>query len=157
MGYVLINGFECKQSTILFSSKLETIKNSPISTGCYVLRNSNGDALYVGKSKNIRKRISQHLYGKSSSNILDIYSITFYETREQDRVEQALIANLSPIYNNGLTSNHYKKNGDIEKRKMIRVSEKHHRIAKEQAALSGMLLQSWIEKAIEENATHFIN
>lgn len=44
----------------------EVIDNLPDETGVYYLYNKEGDLIYVGKSKNIRKRILQHLSNKST-------------------------------------------------------------------------------------------
>ena len=39
---------------------LRLIEQAPIATGVYYMHNENGDIIYIGKSKNIKKRLNQH-------------------------------------------------------------------------------------------------
>jgi len=43
---------------------LELIEQAPSEIGVYYLRNSEGKLIYVGKSKNVKKRLNQHFTGQ---------------------------------------------------------------------------------------------
>ena len=60
-----------------FSSMLENIENI---NGIYYLHDQEGKIIYIGKSKNIKNRVNQHLTGKSNKSLkiqLEINSITY--------------------------------------------------------------------------------
>lgn len=60
-----------------FSSMLENIENI---NGIYYLHDKEGKIIYIGKSKNIKNRVNQHLTGKSNKSLkiqLEINSITY--------------------------------------------------------------------------------
>ena len=42
----------------------EILDELPISTGIYYMHNKNSEIIYIGKSKNIKKRVNQHFTGK---------------------------------------------------------------------------------------------
>lgn len=46
----------------------QIINDLPNSTGIYYIHNDNGDIIYIGKSKNIKNRISQHFTNTSSKS-----------------------------------------------------------------------------------------
>lgn len=46
----------------------ETVRNLPVSSGVYIFYGSDGLPLYVGKSKNIKKRVMQHFSNSSLSS-----------------------------------------------------------------------------------------
>ncbi|MBD3724928.1 MAG: GIY-YIG nuclease family protein, partial [Flavobacteriaceae bacterium] len=51
--------------------------------GIYYIHNEKGDLIYIGKSKNIKKRVNQHFTGtsnKSKKIQRDVYAVTFEET-----------------------------------------------------------------------------
>ena len=68
--------------TSLISWKEKTPKNKwqklisklPIDTGIYYLHNSEGKLIYIGKSKNIKNRVNQHLTGKSNKSLRFLWS-----------------------------------------------------------------------------------
>ena len=77
--------------TSLISWKEKTPKNKwqklisklPIDTGIYYLHNSEGKLIYIGKSKNIKNRVNQHLTGKSNKSLniqLEINDVSFEKT-----------------------------------------------------------------------------
>ena len=45
---------------------LDIVENMPSKVGVYYIHNQNGDVVYIGKSKNIKKRINQHFTGRTS-------------------------------------------------------------------------------------------
>lgn len=62
---------------------LDIVENLPSKTGIYYIHNEKGDLIYIGKSKNIKKRVNQHLTGTSSKSKKiqrDVYAVTFEET-----------------------------------------------------------------------------
>mgnify|MGYP006191616247 FL=1 len=84
---------------------LDIVEALPSKTGIYYIHNENGDLIYIGKSKNIKKRVNQHFTGtnsKSKKIQRDVYAVTYEETGSE------LIASLKeseeikvnkPIYN----------------------------------------------------------
>ena len=62
---------------------LDIINSLPTSTGVYYIHNGNGDIIYVGKSKNIKKRVNQHFTGitNSAKKIqAEVMTVTYEET-----------------------------------------------------------------------------
>mgnify|MGYP000117586987 FL=1 len=62
---------------------LDLVETMPSKTGIYYIHNEKGDIIYIGKSKNIKKRINQHFTGtsaKSKKLQRDVYAVTFEET-----------------------------------------------------------------------------
>ncbi len=45
---------------------IKHLPNIPTKTGCYILKDENGKILYIGKAKNLRQRISNHLKNNKS-------------------------------------------------------------------------------------------
>ena len=84
---------------------LDIIAGLPSTTGVYYIHKENGDIIYIGKSRNIKKRINQHFTGKSrkSKKIqTEVFTVTYDETGSE------LIASIKeseevkinkPIYN----------------------------------------------------------
>jgi DNA polymerase-3 subunit epsilon len=64
--------------------KLVDILNGlPTVTGVYYIHNQSGNLIYIGKSKNIKKRVNQHFTGitNSAKKIqLEVYTVTYEET-----------------------------------------------------------------------------
>lgn len=62
---------------------LDIVESLPTKTGIYYIHNEKGDLIYIGKSKNIKKRVNQHFTGtsnKSKKIQRDAYAVTFEET-----------------------------------------------------------------------------
>ena len=62
---------------------LDIVENLPSKTGIYYIHNEKGDLIYIGKSKNIKKRVNQHFTGtsrKCKKIQLEVFAITFEET-----------------------------------------------------------------------------
>lgn len=62
---------------------LDIVENLPSKTGIYYIHNEKGDLIYIGKSKNIKKRVNQHFTGTSSKSKKiqrDVFAVTFEET-----------------------------------------------------------------------------
>jgi len=62
---------------------LEIIDSLPSITGVYYMHNKGGDIIYIGKSKNIRKRVNQHFTStnpKSKKMQLQVAAVTYEDT-----------------------------------------------------------------------------
>jgi DNA polymerase-3 subunit epsilon len=62
---------------------LDLVESMPSKTGIYYIHNEQGDIIYIGKSKNIKKRVNQHFTGtnaKSKKMQRDVYAVTYEET-----------------------------------------------------------------------------
>lgn len=84
---------------------LDILDGLPSITGVYYIHKSNGDIIYIGKSKNIRKRINQHFTGTNakSKKIQAQVSAVTYEATGSELValikESEEIKKNKPIYN----------------------------------------------------------
>lgn len=62
---------------------LDIVESLPQKTGIYYIHNQNGTLIYIGKSKNIKKRVNQHFIGKSSKSKkiqIEVFAVTYEET-----------------------------------------------------------------------------
>ncbi|NAS30880.1 GIY-YIG nuclease family protein [Flavobacteriaceae bacterium R38] len=62
---------------------LDIIDKLPTATGVYYMHKENGEIIYIGKSKNIQRRINQHFTGSSSKAKRmqkDVFAVTYEET-----------------------------------------------------------------------------
>ncbi|MDA8158568.1 MAG: excinuclease ABC subunit UvrC [Deltaproteobacteria bacterium] len=83
------------------------LKGIPQSPGVYIMKNINGDVIYVGKAKNLKKRVSQYFSGKNAgvktehlvSKIYDIETIISANELEAFLLENTLIKQYRPKYN----------------------------------------------------------
>src|SRR3989338_3451363 len=79
----------------------------PIEPGCYIFKNKSGDVLYVGKAKNLKKRVSNYFQKrdldiKTSFLVKEIEDIDFivtYNEVEALLLENNLIKKYYPKYN----------------------------------------------------------
>ncbi len=88
----------------------ETLKNIPDNPGSYQFKNKDGVIIYVGKAKNLKKRVSSYFHGshdaKTSRLVMNIESIEYIiTTSELDALllELNLIKKYNPRYNILLT------------------------------------------------------
>lgn len=59
---------------------LDIVETLPSKTGIYYIHNEKGDLIYIGKSRNIKKRVNQHFTGtnqKSKKIQAEVYAVTF--------------------------------------------------------------------------------
>lgn len=114
-----------------FTYKLDELKNIPQSSGVYFMKDKDNRLLYIGKSKNLNKRIKSYfLNSRDRSNKIEIMikNISHIEIIKTDTEFDALflecknIHKLKPMYNTLL------KNYD--KYKYICLDEKDHNIIK---------------------------
>jgi DNA polymerase-3 subunit epsilon len=87
---------------------LNIIEILPSTTGVYFMHKEDGEIIYIGKSKNIRKRVNQHFTGtshKSKKIQLQVATVT-YEACGSELVallkESEAIKQNKPIYNRAL-------------------------------------------------------
>lgn len=90
---------------------LEIIETLPTTTGVYYMHRKNGNIIYVGKSKNIRKRLIQHFTNdnkKSKKIQSEVVSVSYEETGNDliaQLKESQEIKTLKPIFNHALKRN----------------------------------------------------
>ena len=85
----------------------EKIKNLPYQPGIYQFLNFKGDILYIGKAKNIKKRVSSYKnlsklsyrIRRMMSQINNIETITTVTEAEAFLLESNLIKKFKPMYN----------------------------------------------------------
>ena len=61
----------------------DILESMPAKTGVYYIYNLNGKLIYIGKSKNIRKRINQHFTGSDTKSMkiqAEVFTVTYEET-----------------------------------------------------------------------------
>lgn len=87
---------------------MDIIENAPSETGVYYMRNAAGDIIYIGKSKNIKKRLTQHFTNdshKSKKIQLQIKSVTYEKTGSELIAllkESEEIKSNKPLFNRAL-------------------------------------------------------
>lgn len=62
---------------------LDIVRIVPSKTGVYYVHREDGSIIYIGKSKNIKKRINQHFTGttnKCKKIQLEVFAVTYEET-----------------------------------------------------------------------------
>ncbi|GLB51223.1 exonuclease [Neptunitalea chrysea] len=62
---------------------LDIVEQLPTVTGVYYIHKSDGEIIYIGKSKNIKKRVNQHFTNKNKSALIiqkDVVAVTYEET-----------------------------------------------------------------------------
>lgn len=86
----------------------QILNNLPHITGVYYIHNENGEIIYIGKSKNIKNRVSQHftnLNGKSKKIQLQTAAVTYDATGNELIAllkESEEIKRNKPIFNRAL-------------------------------------------------------
>lgn len=120
---IIIDNIKNTNKSNLPKNLNEILNELPSSTGIYYMHNKNSEIIYIGKSKNIKKRVNQHFTGKDSkSHKLQINTISV----SYDETGSELIALLKesnqvklhkPIYNRKLRKSIYPfgiyKNTDV--------------------------------------------
>ncbi len=92
----------------LDSKLLDMIASAPTETGVYYMHNEEGQVIYIGKSKNIKKRLTQHFTSdnrKSKKIQLEVSAVS-HELTGNELVallkESAEIKENKPVYNRAL-------------------------------------------------------
>ena len=89
------------------------LEKVPSITGVYYLHNEEGDIIYIGKSKNIKKRLNQHFTSDNKKSKIiqqEIENVTFEATGSELVAllkESEEINRIKPIYNKALRKNNF--------------------------------------------------
>ena len=92
---------------------LHIIESLPNKTGIYYIHKENGDIIFIGKSRNIKKRVNQHFTGITKSALKiqqEVFTVTYEETGSElvallKETEEIKINR--PIYNRMSPKNHF--------------------------------------------------
>ncbi|HMK06818.1 MAG TPA: exonuclease domain-containing protein [Flavobacterium sp.] len=90
---------------------LDIVESVPSKTGVYYIHREDGKMIYIGKSKNIKKRVNQHFTGTSNKCKkiqLEVFTVTFEETGSELIAllkESEEIKVNQPIYNRSQRKN----------------------------------------------------
>lgn len=102
---IVSNSVKTKAKQKLAPKLLDIIEALPAITGVYYIHREDGSIIYIGKSKNIRKRINQHFTGtsrKAKKIQLEVVAVTYEETGSELVAllkESQEIKHNKPIYN----------------------------------------------------------
>jgi DNA polymerase III subunit epsilon len=80
---ILISSIKAEIKSGLTPKLLDIVESLPNKTGIYYIHNEKGNLIYIGKSKNIKKRVNQHFTGKTNKCKkiqLEVFAVTFEET-----------------------------------------------------------------------------
>ncbi|WP_445451976.1 exonuclease domain-containing protein [Flavobacterium sp. 25HG05S-40] len=80
---ILISLIKAEIKKGLSPKLLDIVESLPSKTGIYYIHNEKGDLIYIGKSRNIKKRINQHFTGSSSKCKKiqrEVFAVTYEET-----------------------------------------------------------------------------
>lgn len=92
---------------------LDIIGSLPSKTGVYYIHNEEGKIIFIGKSRNIKKRVNQHFTGitKSAKKIqAEVFTVTYEETGNEliALIKEAQEIKINkPIYNRMARKNHF--------------------------------------------------
>lgn len=92
---------------------LDIIANLPSKTGVYYIHNEKSKIIFIGKSRNIKKRVNQHFTGitKSAKKIqAEVFTVTYEETGNEliALIKEAQEIKINkPIYNRMARKNHF--------------------------------------------------
>ena len=80
---ILISLIKAEIKKGLSPKLLDIVESLPNKTGIYYIHNEKGELIYIGKSRNIKKRINQHFTGtsgKSKKIQREVFAVTYEET-----------------------------------------------------------------------------
>lgn len=80
---ILISLIKAEIKSGLTPKLLDIVESLPSRTGIYYMHNEKGNLIYIGKSKNIKKRVNQHFTGtanKSKKIQVEVFAVTHEET-----------------------------------------------------------------------------
>ncbi|RZN80311.1 MAG: exonuclease [Winogradskyella sp.] len=105
---IITQAVKTEQRSKIASNLKAIVEEMPTETGVYYIHNEGGDIIYIGKSNNIKKRITQHFTGTNSKSkkIQTLVSSVTYERTGSELVallkESEEIKNNKPILNRAL-------------------------------------------------------
>ncbi len=80
---IIISQIKVEIKSGLTPKLLDIVESLPNKTGIYYIHNEKGDLVYIGKSKNIKKRVNQHFTGKTTKCKkiqVEVFAVTYEET-----------------------------------------------------------------------------
>ncbi len=80
---ILISLIKAEIKSGLTPKLLDIVESLPNKTGIYYMHNEKGDLIYIGKSRNIKKRVNSHFTGKTSKCKkiqVEVFAVTYEET-----------------------------------------------------------------------------
>ena len=79
---IITQAVKTEQKSKMTSNLRTIIEKMPTETGVYYIHNETGDIIYIGKSNNIKKRITQHFTGTNSkSKKIQTLASCFFSSR----------------------------------------------------------------------------
>lgn len=105
---IIKNSVKAEKRSTLASNLKTIIEDLPSDTGVYYIHNDKGDIIYIGKSNNIRKRITQHFTNSNSKSKKiqsQVASVTYEKTGSELVAllkESEEIKNNKPLLNRAL-------------------------------------------------------
>ena len=110
---IIKQAVKVEQKSKLAPNLKEIIEALPSETGVYYIHDANGDIIYIGKSNNIRKRITQHFTNKNSKSKkiqVKVAAVTYEKTGSELvallKESEEIKAN-KPILNRALKRNQF--------------------------------------------------
>ncbi|WP_282043033.1 exonuclease domain-containing protein [Winogradskyella flava] len=110
---IIKNAVKIEQKSKLASNLKDIIEELPSDTGVYYIHDANGNIIYIGKSNNIRKRITQHFTNKNSKSKkiqVQVAAVTYEKTGSELvallKESEEIKAN-KPILNRALKRNQF--------------------------------------------------
>lgn len=105
---IVKDAIKVEQRSNIAPNLKKIIEELPSDTGVYYIHNADGEIIYIGKSRNIRKRIVQHFTGSNSKSkkIQKLVRTVTYEKTGSELAallkESAEIKKTKPIFNRAL-------------------------------------------------------
>lgn len=102
---IIKDAVKVEQKSKIASNLKDIIEELPTVTGVYYIHNEKGEIIYIGKSNNIKKRITQHFTGTNSKSkkIQRLVAAVTYEKTGSELVallkESEEIKKIKPIFN----------------------------------------------------------
>ncbi len=110
---IIKEAVKIEKKSKLSSNLRDIIESMPSDTGVYYIHDANGNIIYIGKSNNIRKRVTQHFTNtnsKSKKIQVEVASVTYEKTGSELvallKESEEIKAN-KPIYNRALKRNKF--------------------------------------------------
>ncbi|MGB1230859.1 MAG: exonuclease domain-containing protein [Winogradskyella sp.] len=105
---IIKDAIKIEQKSKIAPNLKDIISSLPTETGVYYIHNAKGDIIYIGKSKNIKKRLTQHFTGSNSKSKkiqTFVHTVTYEKTGSELAAllkESEEIKKNKPIYNRAL-------------------------------------------------------
>jgi DNA polymerase-3 subunit epsilon len=157
---ILENHIRVKPKKQVDSKLLNILEDLPRATGVYFFYNENNELLYVGKSKNIHKRVNQHFTNTSSKSkaLQKLTEEVSFEIAGNELIallkENEYIKTLKPKYNRALTKTKFTHGVIVKKDKEGYLNLKIRKVNDKTDFLTTFSslksARSFIEHAVEE-------